>query len=135
MSISFGINIKIMADYNEKNIKTILENGLQKKFVYFSHNPESVDNEKIDITTATDNIIHAYQTNYEYGPAVYVFLTQDSTASLWFYKTNEGYILFSIGAFSGAQKKDSLLDFGYYVPLFLELCNEFPIIEVKTDMF
>ena len=137
MSMDFMISISLDATYNKKNIIKILERGAKKGFRYFDHvEGYSYGNSpEIDPGVAANKILKALVEKIEYGPNVFTILENETHAQLWFYMSDEKTIGFSVGAFGGMRKKGYYIDFAHYIRTFLDIVEDFPVLELKTDMF
>jgi len=137
MSMDYVIKIKMDASYDKINIYKILERGALKKFVYYDQVFGELykDASKINAESAANKIITAYDNKTEGGPAVFTLIDSESDVHLWFYKSESGWLEFCIGSFGLPKKKGYYIDFAYYLRMFLDLCEDFPILEVKAEMF
>ncbi len=136
MSKDYSIKITLETAFNEFNIQKILKKGSNKGFKYYDHVwGERYENSPLlDAAGATQKIIKARINNLEEGPCVYSVLEKDSNAHFYFYESEDGYLEFHIGAFGCPKKKGYWIDFAYYIRMFLDLCEDFPILELKTTM-
>ena len=137
MSMYYSIEMKLHAECNEKNVETILEKGAQKGFRYYDEIGEVRDSPGIlDSKTTAQKIIKAQVNKPELGPCVHTILDVATyeNAFLWFQQSDDGYLAFHMGAFGCPKKKGYFIDFAYYIRLCLDLCEDFPVLELKTTM-
>jgi hypothetical protein len=137
MSNIYSIDIKLATECNKDNIATILEKGAQKGFKYYDEIGEIKETPGIlDAKQVAQKIIKAYVIKPEYGPCASTTLDggYDTNAGFWFYKLDDGCLEFHMGDFGCPKKKGYFIDFAYYIRLCLELCEDFPILELKTTM-
>ena len=134
MSLSYVIKIKLDALYTEENIKKILERGAFKGFIYY----DQITFEKysdipvINPKQAAHKIMNAYKAKKE--PVVYTTLDKELEADFWFYETADEWLEFQVNG-AGIIKKDFYIDFAYYIRLFLDLCDDFCVLELRTESF
>jgi hypothetical protein len=127
-----SIEILLNTDYSSKNIYTILQAGQNKNFIYRDQNN---DYKLIPNTQhASEIIMKAQHEKSGLGPGVFVTLSGYSSIVFWFYQENEK-LSFRVGVFSESKLKDNLIDLGYYVPLFLSLCEDFSILKIEAKFF
>lgn len=137
MSILYSISITLDAEYNNITIRNILEKGRAKGFIYYDNildqyndNPSTIQPED-----AAHKLIQAQELSLELGPRILTILDQDGdNASIWFYKKDNYTIEVDISAFGCPRRKGMFLDFAYYIRMLLDLCEDFPVMELKTDM-
>jgi len=137
MSMDYAIAIKLHTECNENNITAILEKGAQKGFRYYDEIGEMQENPNIlDVRTTAKKIIKAQENKPELGPCVYTILdiATYENAFLWFQQSDDGYLMFRMAAFGCPKKKGYFIDFAYYIRLCLDLCEDFPVLELKTTM-
>lgn len=140
MSISHYIDLKLRAPYNKGNIKQILQRGTKNGFCYFDHSlGERYTNAPVlDDEGAANKVLKAFKEKAEDGPCVFTKIEQENFGYLCFRETEDGYLEFSFGGFSSPQKKSfkdshTHIDFSFYIKLCLDLCQDFAIIESKTE--
>jgi hypothetical protein len=136
MSRNYSIQFKLNAFYNETNIQKILQRGLENGFKYYDHiwGEKYEDAPILDAKRATEKVMKSLYDEMDGGPCVYTTFQKESVAFLWFYKSEEGGLEFHVGGFGGIRKKEHYMDFSYYVKFFLDLCEDFTILELKTTI-
>ena len=134
--MNYSIEIKLDASYSKENITKILERGKLKNFIYYAQTEESECSGMpiINAEEAANRAMKALIEKSEYGPDVYAIIEPENSAHLYFYEI-EGLIEFGVGVFSYPQKKGYYIDFAHYIRMFLDIVEDFPILELKTDMF
>lgn len=136
MSIVYSIEVKLDVSYSKDIVCKILAKGKNKGFIYY----DKIINQDIDNPLpilpeeAAVKLIQAQELLLDLGPRVLTILGGDDNASLWFYKNDDGTINIDMGAFGCPRKKGNYIDFSYYIRMMLDLCDDFPIIELKTNM-
>jgi hypothetical protein len=83
---------------------------------------------------AAEKIVNVEKNNLDDTPSVYTNI-DDTTAFLSFYKDEEWGLRFHIYGFGSPKRRDFHIDFSYYLKLFLDLCEDFMVMEVKTKFF
>ena len=136
MSNSYSIEIKLDALYDKENISEILERGIRKGFIYYDHEAgvRYLNAPILNASSAAEKVIKDLNEKSEYGPNVYALIEPENSAHLYFYET-EGSIEFHVGVFSYPRKKGYYIDFDHYIRMFLDIVEDFPILELKTNMF
>lgn len=136
MTRDYEIRFRLNANYSETNIISILKKGTIKNFIYFDYEIAKLyaDAPIINAQGAARKVINALQQNTEGGPAVYVCLESSTYAHLWFYKTDENLLEFVVGVFSSPKMKEDSIDFAYYIRMFLDLCDDFALLEVRAKI-
>lgn len=138
MSKYYSIEIKLQAECNEDNIRVILEAGTQRGFWYYDEIGETKPGKPplLNARITAQKIIEAHTIKPEYGPGVHTLMTNnpDENVGLWFYKADDGFLEFHMGAFGSPKKKDMFIDWDYYIRMCLDLCKDFQIMEVRTTM-
>lgn len=134
--MDYGIAIKLDTNYKKESILKILERGKLKGFIYYDQiNYEKyIDTPIINSIETANKIMAAYEKNIDGGPAVFSLLEGDTNATLWFYN-REGVLEFFAGSLGCPKKKGFYIDFAYYTKMFLDLVEDFPVLEIKTEMF
>jgi len=137
VSIVYSIEITLDVAYTSENIAKILELGQKKGFIYYDDILDNTSEKlhRINAPEAAKKIIENFNLQLEEGPAVLTILENSSSAHLWFNKNNDNGLDFSIGTFNCPRKKGSYIDFAYYIRMALDLCEDFSIFGVQTNMF
>jgi hypothetical protein len=139
MSMDYAIKINIYAPYTQETIYKILHRGSKKKFIYHDYvfGVRYKDSPIIDAQAGAVKIINAYNNDIEGGPSILVIVdtVSDNNVFFWFEKVEGGGLKFTMGDFSNPLKKGHFIDFAYYIRMALDLCEDFSIFEVRTDMF
>ena len=137
MSVSYSIDVAVDLLYTEENIKYIVTNGKDKNFIY-------LDSERRIFLSVDDVVQKKMSESYSetYNEDFHVRIKyQDTFCFLWFFKSDENKIIFSIGSFDYRWDKDfnsgkveiHTIDFARYIRLMLEVCSEVPILALSTD--
>lgn len=147
MSFTHSVNVTLYAEYTIPNIERILLRGQnQLGFIYEDNilDQEIHDPQKIDPREAAQKIMQAYELNLDLGSRVKTILKEDprtkqtnlwfnESVQLWFNTGDAGYLRVSMGAFNNEKENDYGIDFDHYIRLCLDLCLDFPIIELSTS--
>jgi hypothetical protein len=140
MGIKHSIEISLFAQYNQANITTILQKGMDLGLVYYDHvaaeNYE--DSPVLNASQAALKVAHALKEKIEEGPAVFAKI-EETYGFLFFYNEN-GQISFSFGTFGSPIKKDFkdgfyYIDLDHYIRMALDMCKDFAILKLETDSF
>lgn len=130
MSVSYSIDVTLDLLYTEENIKHILSLGQNNHFTYFDYEWDST----LSIDETIQKILYS---DYENRNMHVRF--QDTIFCVWFFKSDDGLLIFSIGSFGYKWDKDfsngrkiSLIDFARYIRLLLEVVQNIAILELST---
>ncbi len=137
MSKDYSIKVTLDVAFNENNIQKILLRGLDKNFEYYDHilGERYKNSPLLDVRGATQKIIKARINNLEEGPCVYAVFEKNSSVHLCFYESEDGYLEFDAASFGGIRKKGHYIDFAYYIKCFLDLCDDFPVLGLRTNIY
>jgi len=118
--------------YNEKNIAYVLSAAKNKKFIYF----EDDFFHFVSVEEATQRILYL---DPESGIRHVATKFQDTKFFIWFFKDDNGLLIFSIGSFVYRWNRDfgnglqvHTIDFSRYIRLMLQICGDVPIVELST---
>jgi hypothetical protein len=134
MSLDYTIKIKLDALYSEENILKILKRGASKGFIYYDQITleQYLNVPVVSPKQAAGKIINAYKAKLE--PSVYASLGDIFSIHFWFYETDDEWLEFHISG-AGIIKKNFYIDFAYYIRFYLDLCDDFCVLELKTETF
>lgn len=140
MSVHSTCIICLEVDFNEENIKTLIKKGQEIGFMYLAKEKyeESKTINYFSVDQATHHIILARtskknDTNF---PKSLEVNFQDTVFTLAFYEENTCLCvnLFPIDTvWKKNFKNDKYFDFGHYMTLLIDFCEDFPIMKISTE--
>jgi hypothetical protein len=133
MSVSYSIDVTLDLFYTEENIKYIVAKGKEQKFTYLDF--------ELCKFLSVDEVVQKILYSHSDDEARHVRIKfQDTFCFLWFFKSDNGQLIFSIGSFGYKWDRDFsngrriyTIDFARYIRLMLEACNDVSILELNTD--
>jgi|GEM_PF-1020379 len=131
MSISYSIDSVLDLSYTEENIKYVLSSGMEQGFVYLedeSRKVLSISHVIQKILFDSENIVNHITTKFK-----------DTIFFIWFFKTENNLLIFSIGSFGYRWDKEFnngvrqyTIDFARYIYLILQVCRNITLLELCT---
>jgi len=132
MSISYSIDNTLVLLYIEDNIKYIITCGMQKGFIY-------LDNESQKILSINDVIQKILYFDFENEASHITVKFQDTKFFLWFFKSDNDLLIFSIGSFAyrwdkqfERESKMYTIDFSRYIRLLLNIYSDVTLLKLET---
>lgn len=138
MSISYGVEVTLKAQYSKKNIKKIIEKGKSIGFIYFD-TKDAKNLYCLDIENAVKEAMNkSPEIISDGGP--YIDTKFEDTRFFFRITEQKYFFTVSLDCFSSTWERvfwnsnDILkVDFARYIRLLLKLCEEFIILELKTE--
>lgn len=133
MSSDYSINITLDTLYSEENMMRILNQGILVGLKY--HDPE--DDQIIIQPEQAIKIV--FKNLYEgESPAVYTTEEKIGTFFIWFFKSDDNSLIFSMGGFGDPIRKDFLysiraIDWAIYIRHALSIVENFAITKIEIE--
>ncbi len=136
MNKDYFVTTTLSIEYNEKNIKKVIDKASNLGFIFYDFIPGEryEDSPTIDSNQAFKNVL----TKSKFDDGLFIELTKGYFTLLWFYKDDEGRLEYSLGAFYNIKDKTienfyTQIDFKYYIEIALSLGEDFGIEKLTAD--
>ena len=135
MSKIYSVEVILEASHDLFNIALLLEKGASLGFVYHDHVDGKMYNlaPVLSAKDAAQKIINYDFIKDEAAPSVYT-IYEDDGFFLWCFQSEDQFLKVSIGGFGNPKEKDGSLDFAHYIRLLLDLCDDFVILSLTTEI-
>jgi hypothetical protein len=136
MRADCSIEITLEAGFEQEEIYKILLSGATYGFRYWDYLLSDLYNTQLNLITAqeaTKQIMKLYMSEAIGGACVFTHLEDETSVFIWFHKDENEMLVFSVGSFgANCRKKGNNVDLSYYVPYFLQFCDDFVVHKIEA---
>lgn len=137
MSSIYSINIYLHSDLNKETLTKILSRGLLLGFCYYDYvNGEIYEQAE---TLSADDAAHKIlrlDSQLHWNDTNDVYVTFEETGFfISFKEIDKNSLIFRMSGWGNPRQVNGFIDFPYYIKQALDLCSDFIVLGLCTDVF